>query len=1486
MKKIYQSIMLVLMFLLFISSTKAQNWQPLGPDDNNQPSFSAAANVFVKTNHAGIAYMAFQDNTGFLLVKKYVNTQWVNVGGAVSIGTVNDNPSIVFDAADVPYIAYRDFGYSQGCVNVKKFNGSNWVQVGNSCFTGTFPDNIHLAITSQDSLYVLYRDGTTNKTNVKKDSANIWVTVGGADFSSTTVATCDMTIDANDNIYVAHVTTVVNKSSVQKLVGNTWTMVGNANFTPGSNYGIKIVTDAANNPIVGFGNSANNKPTALKWDGTNWNQLGTALNTGSTSNPTDFVLLMVNNNPTFIYSDFLNNNLSAQQFNGSNWSYIGNQFILPASNAVSYIGASSDASGNITVAYRDNYNKQKATAIQYNSGAWIDIETRGLVKGYCTDVRTFVAYNGTPYICYADVLNSYKACVKKFVGGSWVNVGSLNFSSDRADYISMAFDKNNVPYICYHDWLVNGITVQKFDGTNWVTVGVKHLTGRTAFTPSMAMDTATTTPYIVCQDDGAHSNKALVEKFNGSNWVVVGAASFSLGRIFNPTIAVSSTGNPYVIYGDEGNGNVATAKMFDGSNWVNVGTGLVSPFSSDYTTLTVGKNDTIFAAYQDVQVTNKAVVKRFDGTNWIQVGSNLGIGSTKYLSLATNGSGVPYIAYNDAGNGTKAYIKKYMNGWVDVAATSGAVTLGSTEWVSIATNKTNNTIYFAYSYGDVYAKTIGLSITSSAGAGGSITPIGSVDVAAGTNKSYTIAANAGYCIQDVLVDGVSIGAATNYTFNNVTISHSISASFISQVTPSVTISASPSNHICAGANVVFTATATNGGLSPNYNFKVNGNNVQNSSSNTFSSSSLNNDDAITCVLTANNFCQTKVTDNSNTIRMIVDVSVTPSISLMADNNNVCAGTNITFTATATNGGSSSMYNFMVNGNSVQSSNSNTFSSSSLSNNDVVSCVLTANNTCQTSSTAMSNNVNMTMIAYLTPSVTIGSNSGLNICSGSNVTFTATPVNGGTSPSYNFMVNGNSVQSSSSHTFSSSSLNNNDSISCIMSSNNPCQTANTANSNTLVMTLTANAIPTVSIQSNTGNTVCAGINVVFTATPVNGGNAPTFQWKRNGVNVGNNSNTYSSNNLTSNDSIWCVLTSNSVCVVTPTASSNKIRLTVNQLPAVPSAISGSTTICTIGGTNDLSSTTIGGVWSSSNTAVATINNAGKVTSVGNGTSTINYNVTNVNGCSQSVAAIYTVAAVSVAPITGLANVCVGATVQLSNATPNGVWISLNNRASVNANGLLTGLNGGQYPASIKYTVSNANGCSAFVTYAVTVNAIPVVPTITYAPGTPNPQAGAPTGSFCVGKVFTVVGTPNIPAGAWTAAGFASITSGGVVTINAVGVGSIKYTYTNVNGCSNSRTMVGNGFTCAARGVNTVDGQLSTVDGFTMYPNPAKGFINLNVETLIGKGSIVVTDLYGKTVKNQALSMGSNTVNISNLSKGFYLVSVITSEGKTTKKLVVE
>ncbi|MGI5930310.1 endo-alpha-N-acetylgalactosaminidase family protein [Pseudoflavonifractor sp.] len=68
-------------------------------------------------------------------------------------------------------------------------------------------------------------------------------------------------------------------------------------------------------------------------------------------------------------------------------------------------------------------------------------------------------------------------------------------------------------------------------------------------------------------------------------------------------------------------------------------------------------------------------------------------------------------------------------------------------------------------------------IKATAGEGGSISPTGSIVVQRGQNKTFTITANEGYVIADVLVDGESVGAVSAYTFENVRGKHTIEAVF-------------------------------------------------------------------------------------------------------------------------------------------------------------------------------------------------------------------------------------------------------------------------------------------------------------------------------------------------------------------------------------------------------------------------------------------------------------------------------------------------------------------------------------------------------------------------------------------------------------------------------------------------------------------------------------------------------------------------------------
>ena len=108
-------------------------------------------------------------------------------------------------------------------------------------------------------------------------------------------------------------------------------------------------------------------------------------------------------------------------------------------------------------------------------------------------------------------------------------------------------------------------------------------------------------------------------------------------------------------------------------------------------------------------------------------------------------------------------------------------------------------------------------IQAAAGAHGTISPAGSVTVTYGTSKTFTITPDSHYHVSDVLVDGLSVGAITSYTFANVIADHTISATFAIdtlRITASAgthgTISPSGTVTVNYGSDQSFTITPDNG----------------------------------------------------------------------------------------------------------------------------------------------------------------------------------------------------------------------------------------------------------------------------------------------------------------------------------------------------------------------------------------------------------------------------------------------------------------------------------------------------------------------------------------------------------------------------------------------------------------------------------------------------------------------------------------------------
>ena len=113
-------------------------------------------------------------------------------------------------------------------------------------------------------------------------------------------------------------------------------------------------------------------------------------------------------------------------------------------------------------------------------------------------------------------------------------------------------------------------------------------------------------------------------------------------------------------------------------------------------------------------------------------------------------------------------------------------------------------------------------ITASAGANGSIDPSGVVIVSDGVDQSFTITPDTGYQVDDVLVDGVSVGAVGTYTFTDVTANHTIAASF-KKITFTITASAGAGGSISpSGAVSVDYGTDKTFTITPNDGFAVAG----------------------------------------------------------------------------------------------------------------------------------------------------------------------------------------------------------------------------------------------------------------------------------------------------------------------------------------------------------------------------------------------------------------------------------------------------------------------------------------------------------------------------------------------------------------------------------------------------------------------------------------------------------------------------------------
>lgn len=371
-----------------------------------------------------------------------------------------------------------------------------------------------------------------------------------------------------------------------------------------------------------------------------------------------------------------------------------------------------------------------------------------------------------------------------------------------------------------------------------------------------------------------------------------------------------------------------------------------------------------------------------------------------------------------------------------------------------------------------------------------------------------------------------------YTYTNAT-------SCVSSVTATVTVNSVPTvtttpaglHMICMGTNATLNASPATG---VTYQWIDGGIDIPGATSGTHVTGTAGNYE-----VRATNAFGCSGTSAIVTVSINPTPTVPASVGLTSGAGTVmCAPSSpVLFTATPVNGGATPAYQWTVNGSPVGTSSA-TYAYIP-ANGDIVMVQLTSSYPCA-SPAVVNASLTLTVNPTVTPSAIITASPNDTVCIGNAVTYSATPVFGGSAPTYIWTKNGMNVAVGP--TYSHIPVNG-DVIVCTITSDYPCAVATTGSSAPFVMRVMPPLVNSVVISTATP-VATSGALVTFAAIATNGGPFPTYQWYINSVAVpGATNSTFTTTSLTNGQMVHCKVNSSLVCVDPPISLSNGIKMTI-------------------------------------------------------------------------------------------------------------------------------------------------------------------------------------------------------------------------------------------------------------------------------------------------------------------------------------------------------
>ena len=347
-------------------------------------------------------------------------------------------------------------------------------------------------------------------------------------------------------------------------------------------------------------------------------------------------------------------------------------------------------------------------------------------------------------------------------------------------------------------------------------------------------------------------------------------------------------------------------------------------------------------------------------------------------------------------------------------------------------------------------------------------------------------------------------------------------------TPSITTISNQS--ICVNNNLLVPTTITNlGSTSPTYQWYFNGTAISGQTGAQLNISNMQTARAGRYYVTVNNGCSPTISSNE----FNVTVSDAPTIQTQpAAQTEACTATGFTLSVSANN---AQTYQWLKNDGAISGATSSTFNIPSVASSDAATYKVVVSNSCGFNLTSNA----AVLVVKSAPSVQTNSTTNA-LCVGASHTLqvTAATNNGGTL-TYQWKKAGVNIPNATTASLVLNNLQTGDAGVYTVAVTNSCGTTTSPD-----YTITVSQAPIISLDP-VSQALCAGATATFTAN-VTG--ATSVKWQRNGVDVGNTTNTLSISNINAaNAGSYTYLATNS-CGTTTSAAAT---LAVNNKPVINS-----------------------------------------------------------------------------------------------------------------------------------------------------------------------------------------------------------------------------------------------------------------------------------------------------------------------------------------------